>query len=130
MPQRSFLVLAALNAFLAVAAGAFGAHGLKAVFSDYQMGIYRTAVDYQMWHALGLGLIAVVAGNRPGARDLMRAGGFMQAGILLFSGSLYALAFTGIRALGFITPFGGVCLLTAWLLLGLAAWRTPGRQCD
>ncbi|MGI9213415.1 MAG: DUF423 domain-containing protein [Methylococcaceae bacterium] len=114
MPHQVLLLLAAVDALLAVAAGAFGAHALKGIFNDYQMGIFHTAVEYQMWHALGLGLIAVIVGQIPNPRKLILAGWIMQAGIVLFSGSLYALALTGIKALGLITPAGGVAFLVAW----------------
>jgi uncharacterized membrane protein YgdD (TMEM256/DUF423 family) len=117
MPHRSLLLLAALDALTGVMAGAFGAHALKTVLDDYRLGIYHTAVEYQMWHALGLGLIAILAGQMPTARYLVAAGWIMQAGILLFSGSLYALALTGITALGMITPAGGTAFIVAWGLL-------------
>jgi uncharacterized membrane protein YgdD (TMEM256/DUF423 family) len=123
MYHRSFLFLAALCALLAVAAGAFGAHGLRGVLDEYRMGIYRTGVEYQMWHALGLGLVAVLAGQWPAARLLPVAGWLMFVGIVLFSGSLYLLAFTGARWLGMITPFGGTAFLGAWLLLAVTALR-------
>jgi uncharacterized membrane protein YgdD (TMEM256/DUF423 family) len=123
MPHRLLLLLAALDALIAVLAGAFGAHGLKTVFDDYQMGIYHTAVEYQMWHALGLGLIAVLKGQMPEAGKLILAGWIMQVGILLFSGSLYALALTGFRMLGLMTPLGGIAFLVAWSLLIVEIWR-------
>ena len=122
MPHSLFLLLAALDAFVGIAAGAFGAHALKAGFSAYQMDIYRTAVEYQMWHGLGLGLIAVIAGRMPASQRLVWAGWLMQVGIILFSGSLYVLALSGIRTWGMVTPFGGVAFLLAWLLLGSEAW--------
>lgn len=126
MPHQVLLLLAALDALLAVAAGAFGAHALKGVFNDYQMGIFHTAVEYQMWHALGVGLIAVIVGQIPNPRKLILAGWIMQAGIVLFSGSLYALALTGIKVLGLITPAGGVAFLVAWGLV-IHAIRTNGK---
>lgn len=127
MVHPTFLLLAALDAFLGVAAGAFGAHALKSGFSAYQLDIYRTAVEYQMWHALGLGLIAIVAGHDSKPSRLIWAGWLMQAGIILFSGSLYALAISGIRELGMVTPLGGMTFLLAWLLLGIEAWRLQRR---
>jgi uncharacterized membrane protein YgdD (TMEM256/DUF423 family) len=87
------------------------------------MGIYHTAVEYQMWHALGLGLIAVLKGQMPEAGKLILAGWIMQVGILLFSGSLYALALTGFRMLGLMTPLGGIAFLVAWSLLIVEIWR-------
>jgi uncharacterized membrane protein YgdD (TMEM256/DUF423 family) len=114
---RTFLSLAAAAAMLGVAAGAFGAHGLRAVLSEADLATYRTAVEYQMWHALGLGLVAFAVDRSPGQRLLVWAGWLMAAGILLFSGSLYLLAISHIRWLGFITPFGGLAFLAAWILL-------------
>jgi len=112
-----FLLLSTSCAFLAVAFGAFGAHGLKAILSVEMLSVYKTAVTYQMWHALGLGLIALLRHQNPTARLLVYAGWLMFAGILLFSGSLYALSLSGLKWLGMITPLGGVCFLVAWLLL-------------
>jgi len=112
-----FLLLSASCAFLAVAFGAFGAHGLKAILSVEMLAVYKTAVTYQMWHALGLGLLALLRHQHPDARLLAYAGWLMFAGIILFSGSLYALSLSGLKWLGMITPLGGVCFLIAWLLL-------------
>jgi uncharacterized membrane protein YgdD (TMEM256/DUF423 family) len=126
MYQRAFLFLASLSAFLAVGAGAFGAHGLKSLFNEQQMDIYHTGVEYHLWHSLGLGLIAVLLRQYSSTRLLVAAGGLMFVGIVLFSGSLYLLAVTGIRWLGMITPFGGMAFLSAWLLVAICALRkTP-----
>lgn len=116
--QSRFLLPAAVFGFVGVAMGAFGAHGLKDVLSDYQLDIYKTAVNYQMWHALLLALIALL----PPRKLLCWAGGCLIIGILLFSGSLYALAISGLRWLGMITPFGGVAFLLAWALLARVAF--------
>lgn len=121
--HRIFLLLGAAAGFLGVAMGAFGAHGLRATLDDYHLAVYRTGVDYQMWHALGLALIGVMLRQFPGMRLLATAGWFIFAGIVLFSGSLYILSIGGIRWLGWITPFGGMAFLVGWFLLGLAAWR-------
>jgi uncharacterized membrane protein YgdD (TMEM256/DUF423 family) len=121
--HRLFFVLSAISGFLGVAMGAFGAHGLRATLDEYHLAIYHTAVEYQMWHALGLGLIGAIAKQFPDARLLTKAGWFMFAGIVLFSGSLYVLSITGIRWLGWITPFGGLAFLLGWLLLGLSVWQ-------
>lgn len=112
-----FLLFSTLSAFLAVAFGAFGAHGLKAILTPEMLTIYKTAVTYQMWHALGLGLIALLAQLNPNSRLLHYAGWSMFAGIILFSGSLYALSLSGLKWLGMVTPLGGVCFLAAWLFL-------------
>jgi uncharacterized membrane protein YgdD (TMEM256/DUF423 family) len=113
-----FLLLGALNALIGVGMGAFGAHGLKAVISPELLVVYQTGVTYQMYHALGLTGIALI---RDDTKLLHWAGWLMFAGIVLFSGSLYTLAILNLNWLGMITPFGGVCFLTAWLLIALFA---------
>ncbi|RLA18219.1 MAG: DUF423 domain-containing protein, partial [Gammaproteobacteria bacterium] len=85
--------------------------------------VYKTAVSYQIWHALGLGFIAILRQQNPDARIIIYAGWLMFAGIILFSGSLYLLSLTGVKWLGMITPIGGVCFLTAWLLLIIFSWK-------
>ena len=120
---RIWLALAALFGMLAVAAGAFGAHGLQGVLSDRHLEVYQTAVSYQMYHALALGLTAVTS-TRLGENLVMRVAAWSFAlGVLIFSGSLYALVFTGIGRFGIITPIGGVAFIVGWLCLALAAWR-------
>ena len=104
-----------------MAFGAFGAHGLKAIISPEMLVVYQTGVTYQMWHALGLILIALLQQQSPTAKLLTWAAYLMLMGIVLFSGSLYALAILDIKALGMITPFGGVCFLIAWLLVAVYA---------
>lgn len=120
--MRLWIVLGAVNAFLSVAAGAFGAHGLKARLSADLLAIFETGARYHMYHALGLIAVGLVAQARPSGL-LTGAGVAMLAGIVLFSGSLYALALTGVRALGAITPLGGLGFLVGWALLALAVWR-------
>jgi uncharacterized membrane protein YgdD (TMEM256/DUF423 family) len=120
---RYFLLSGAIAAFLAVAMGAFGAHGLRGILSDYSLSIYQTAVQYQLWHALGLCLVALLC-MLPGSSGLLVwSGCLMIVGILVFSGSLYALAVSGNKFYGMVTPFGGMAFLFAWLLLGIHAWR-------
>ena len=121
--QLPFLLLSAISGFLAVAMGAFGAHGLKDILSVEMMAVYRTAVDYQMWHALGLGLVAILKLQFPESNHLKWAGMLMFGGIVLFSGSLYLLAILNIRWLGMITPIGGVCFLLAWLNVIVFSYR-------
>lgn len=116
-----FLLLAACCALTGVGLGAFGAHGLKNVLSPPMLEIYKTGVAYQMWHALGLGLIAVFRQHAPNEKLLFWAGWLMFAGILLFSGSLYLLAGLDLKWLGMITPLGGIAFLAAWLLVALFA---------
>ena len=109
--------LGAFNAFLAVAAGAFAAHGLKDILSIEYLNTFKTAADYQMMHGIGLILIGIL-NKQDTNRCNLAAAAFMLVGIILFSGSLYALTLTGIKWLGIITPFGGICFLIAWLTLG------------
>lgn len=116
-----FLLLAAGCALTGVGLGAFGAHGLKSVLTPAMLEVYKTGVTYQMWHALGLGLIAVFQQQTPEDKLLLKAGWLMFAGIVLFSGSLYLLALLNLKWLGIITPIGGVAFLAAWLLVALFA---------
>jgi uncharacterized membrane protein YgdD (TMEM256/DUF423 family) len=120
--DRLFFSLGAASGALAVAAGAFGAHALKARLAPDLLAIFDTAARYQMTHALALLATAWAASRWPGWRT-RSAGWCFVAGTLVFSGSLYALALSGIRALGAITPLGGVLFIAGWLLLALAAWR-------
>ncbi len=119
MMQARFLLLAALAGFTGVALGAFGAHGLKNVLTEHYLEIYKTAVSYQMWHALLLAIVAVL----PRQRLLYWAGWSLVIGMLLFSGSLYVLAIFQLNWLGMITPLGGLAFLVAWGLLAFAAYR-------
>ncbi len=119
-----FLFLSAVCGLTGVAIGAFGAHGLKTILSAEMLAVYRTGVDYHMWHALGLGIIAVFRQQVPESALLKWAGWLMFAGIVLFSGSLYLLAILNIKWLGMVTPLGGVCFISAWLLVTLFALRS------
>ncbi len=120
--ERTFFGLGAVFAFLGVALGAFGSHGLRGTLPPSGMVTFETAVRYQLLHALGLLAVAWVSSRWPSGA-VHAAGWLMAAGIVLFSGSLYALALTGPRWVGVVTPVGGVCLLTAWGLLAWAALR-------
>ena len=111
------IAVGAFNAFIAVAAGAFAAHGLKDILSIEYLNTFKTAADYQMMHGIGLILIGLLNKQDTNRRNITAAV-FMFAGIILFSGSLYALTLTGIKWLGMVTPFGGLCFLIAWLMLG------------
>lgn len=116
--QKFLLGACALNGFFAVALGAFGAHGLKgylAPLSDAAKRLewWQTASQYHLFHALALGVLASWAGPS-NDRALQLAGGAMLAGIVLFSGSLYAMTLTGQTRLGIVTPFGGLALLVGW----------------
>jgi len=120
---RLALLLASVFLFAAVALGAFGAHALRARLAPDLMTVYQTAVQYHFWHALGLLAIGALLGLRPDHAPLAVAGWLLVAGLLLFSGSLYALALTGIRGFGAVTPVGGIAFLAAWACLAWAAWR-------
>ena len=124
--MRMLLLLAAMFGFTGVALGAFAAHGLKTqLLADY-LAVFQTGVHYQMLHALALLALAALW-ERLAQRLLLAAGICFCVGILLFSGSLYALTLSGIGALGVITPVGGLMFLVGWACLGLAAWRLPVR---
>ena len=112
------IVLGAVNAAIAVGAGAFGAHGLRERLDARSLEIFETAARYQMYHALALVLCGVLA-----TRGAKQAGLVFQAGIVIFSGSLYALALTGVTDLGAITPIGGLAFLAGWLWLAYTAGR-------
>ena len=118
--MKLWSVLGALNALLAIAAGAFGAHALRARLQPAALVTFETGARYHMYHALGLLAVAWLAQQKPAAGT---AGWLMLAGIVLFSGSLYALAITGVRALGAITPLGGLCFLSAWAVFAWVASR-------
>ncbi|MBS1224692.1 MAG: rane protein [Proteobacteria bacterium] len=120
---KIFLALGSIGMLLAVALGAFGAHTLKKTLAPELMAVYETAVNYHVVHALGLLAVGLLALHLPDSGTLRRAGILMLVGLLLFSGSLYALSLSGIRGLGAITPVGGVALLAAWLLLAVAVVR-------
>ncbi|MGR8934374.1 MAG: DUF423 domain-containing protein [Gammaproteobacteria bacterium] len=122
--SKLFLTLAALSAFLGVVMGAFGAHALRPLLSPEMLDVYKTAVNYQMWHALGLGLLALIPQSMSASPLLRWSGYLMFAGIVLFSGSLYGLAVFKVKWLGMVTPFGGMAFLLAWLLLGVFAQKT------
>lgn len=117
--QGWLLMAGSLNMFLAVALGAFGAHGLKASLPPDLMAAYHTANQYHFYHALGLLATALTLRLFPGSRVLRLSGGFILAGLALFSGSLYALSLTGQRWMGAITPVGGTAFLAGWLLFAV-----------
>lgn len=120
---RFFLMIAAVSGFFAVVIGAFAAHGLKQILAPAAIEIVKTGVQYQMYHALALLLIALWLSHKPATLGLKAGGLAFILGSLLFSGSLYALALGAPRWLGPITPLGGLCFLIGWLLLLVAAWR-------
>nr|WP_034773318.1 MULTISPECIES: DUF423 domain-containing protein [Bacillaceae]MCB5936801.1 DUF423 domain-containing protein [Bacillus sp. DFI.2.34]MBU5341568.1 DUF423 domain-containing protein [Caldifermentibacillus hisashii]MCB7070955.1 DUF423 domain-containing protein [Caldibacillus sp. 210928-DFI.2.22]MCB7074445.1 DUF423 domain-containing protein [Caldibacillus sp. 210928-DFI.2.18]MCB7078405.1 DUF423 domain-containing protein [Caldibacillus thermoamylovorans] len=116
-----FLFLGALNGFLSVALGAFGAHILEGKLSDHYLSTWQTGVQYQMFHALALLAVGLLMSKFPASSLISWSGWLFFAGIVLFSGSLYILSLTGVKVLGAITPIGGVSFLIAWILLMVAA---------
>ncbi|MDN5843677.1 MAG: DUF423 domain-containing protein [Alcaligenaceae bacterium] len=115
-------ILGALAMATGVAAGAFGAHGLKRTLSADMLAIWQTAAHYQLIHGLGLLALAALAQHLDGKLASWSMG-LMAAGIVVFSGSLYTLALSGVRTIGAITPIGGALFIAAWIMLILAAWR-------
>jgi len=130
--MQTFLVLGAVFGFIGVALGAFGSHTLRSKLTSERVATFETGVRYQMWHALALFVVVIVeawtpsfgssssftlVADRGGAPLLFAAGWLFAGGIVLFSGSLYALAVTHNRAWGVVTPFGGTCLLLGWAVL-------------
>ncbi|MUT64429.1 DUF423 domain-containing protein [Paenibacillus sp. NEAU-GSW1] len=120
---RKYFAIGAVGAALAVALGAFGAHGLKEVLTERLLEIFETGVRYQMYHSLGLMLVALLA-DRIGASKALRTGAnLLIAGVVIFSGSLYALALSDVSVLGAITPIGGVAFLAGWAFIVVSALR-------
>jgi uncharacterized membrane protein YgdD (TMEM256/DUF423 family) len=117
--DRTFFGLGAVSALVAVAAGAFGAHALRARLTPEYLAVFETAARYQMYHALGLLAVAWAVTRWPASLAAW-AGWLFVAGTVLFSGTLYGLALTGARWLGAITPLGGVAFLAGWICLALA----------
>ena len=120
--DRIFFALGALSALLGVAAGAFGAHALKARVTPDMLAVFEVGVRYQMYHAFALIACAWAVTKWPGT--LVNASGWLfVVGTIVFSGSLYALSLSGVRWLGAITPFGGLAFLAGWICLAVAALR-------
>ncbi|MEO6809493.1 MAG: DUF423 domain-containing protein [Isosphaeraceae bacterium] len=116
-----WLRIGAMSGFLAVAAGAFGAHGLDGKIEPRRLANFDTAATYQMYHALALLAVGLLAASGRSGMAVTVAGWGFLVGTLIFSGSLYALALTGERRLGMITPFGGLAFLVGWAALAVAA---------
>ena len=127
MLSKTFITIAAISGLLAVAIGAFGAHGLKGRVAEDLLAVYQTGVHYHFYHTLALLSVGILLLHYPQASLLHWSGWLFVVGMLIFSGSLYVLAVTGIRWLGAITPIGGVALIIGWLVLALAAYRDIGR---
>ena len=118
--DRIFAGLGAVSAAIGIAAGAFGAHALRARLPPDLLAVFETGARYQMYHAFGLLAAAWMASRWPGPA-VAWAGGLLVAGTVVFSGSLYLLALTGVRALGAVTPFGGLAAIAGWIALAWAA---------
>lgn len=118
-----FIIAGAVNAALAVAFGAFGAHALKEKLSEHYLAIWETAVQYQMFHAIGLLVVGILMSSSllGPSTQLTWAGYLLLAGIIIFSGSLYVLSLSGIGILGAITPIGGVAFIIGWIMVIIAA---------
>lgn len=120
---KLFITLAALSGMLAVTFGAFGAHALKGRLDDYAMGVFETAVQYHFYHSLALLAVGIIALSQPQTVMLKSSGWLFLIGILVFSGSLYLLSFTGVRWLGAITPLGGLAFIGGWACLAATGWK-------
>lgn len=123
MKATVVIQLSALSGFLSVALGAFGAHGLKNRLTTDMLAIYRTAVEYQLYHSLALLAVGILIQQWGRSAALTLSASAFLFGIVVFSGSLYGLSMTGIRWLGAITPIGGVAFLAGWISLMVAAYK-------
>jgi len=121
--MKLFVVMGALAMALGVILGAFGAHGLKDKLEPAMLAVWHTGVEYHMYHALGLILLGLLAGQFPALTGIRTAGWLLLAGMVLFSGSLYLMALTGVRWLGAITPLGGTAFILGWLWLAWSLLR-------
>jgi uncharacterized membrane protein YgdD (TMEM256/DUF423 family) len=121
---KIFFVIGSVLGGIAVATGAFGAHGLKNIVAPEMLETWDKAVRYQMYHALGLIAVTWALQTWPTQTRLLSLGGwFFLAGVILFSGSLYGLVLSGVRQLGAVTPLGGVAFVVGWFCLVVAAWK-------
>lgn len=121
--MKLFFLLGAIFAFISIAFGAFGAHGLEGKISERALQNWKTAVQYQMFQTTGLFIIAFLIDKFGSVPQLIWAGWLSVIGILLFSGSLYILSLSGIKILGAITPLGGLAFLVAWILVGITVMK-------
>ncbi len=121
--QKLFLLAGSIAMALAVILGAFGAHALEERLSNEMLDIFQTGVTYHFYHAIGLLIIGIVAYHLPDSALLKWSGWLMIGGILVFSGSLYILATSGVRWLEAVTPIGGLCFIASWILFAIAIWK-------
>ena len=124
-PAKLFLTIGAVAMLAAVTLGAFGAHALKSQIAPDLLSVYHTGVEYHFYHALGLLAVGLAAQRLPDSKWLRAAGWLMLAGILIFSGSLYLLAVTRVRAFGAVTPVGGLAFRLAWVMFAVAVVKRP-----
>ena len=126
MPRlaKLFLTIGAIAMLWAVALGAFGAHTLKSQIAPDLLAVYHTGVEYHFYHSLGLLAVGLAAQRLPDSNWLRASGWLMLAGIVIFSGSLYLLAVTGVRAFGAVTPIGGVAFMLAWVMFAVAVVKS------
>ena len=123
---KTFLIIAAISGLLAVMIGAFGAHGLKGRITTDLMAIFQTGVQYHFYHALALLLVGILMLQFPQLTLLKFSGWLLVAGMVIFSGSLYVMALTGIKWLGAITPIGGMAFIGGWLTMAIAIYNHIG----
>ncbi|GIO24362.1 DUF423 domain-containing protein [Oceanobacillus sp. J11TS1] len=121
--MKLFLIIGAILGFLAVAFGAFGAHGLEGKLSEKALTNWGKAVDYQMFHTMAIVAVALILGKFDGSNLFTSSGWLFLVGILLFSGSLYMYSLTGVKTFAMITPIGGLSFLAGWVLLGIGAMK-------
>lgn len=121
------LFIAAIGGLLSVAFGAFGAHALRARLDSQALAVFETAVQYQFHHSLALLAVALLMLQHPGSALLRSSAVLFTLGIVVFSGSLYLLSFTGLRWLGAITPLGGLAFIAGWACLAAGAWTLAGQ---
>ena len=121
--MKTFIIIGAIAMAVGVILGAFGAHGLKNKLTPDMLAVYQTGVEYHLYHALGLILVGVLINQFPQVSGLHTGGWLLLAGILIFSGSLYVLAISGVRWLGAITPIGGTAFIAGWLWIGWSLIR-------
>lgn len=120
---KLFITLASLSGMLAVVMGAFGAHALKNRLDQYALGIFETAVQYHFYHTFALLAVGVISLSQPQTTLLKTSGWLFILGLVVFSGSLYLLSFTGMRWLGAITPLGGLAFIGGWACLAALGWK-------
>ena len=122
--MKLFVILGSINMAIAVAIGAFGAHGLAPRVTEKMLQTWETGAHYHIIHALALIAVGILMSKAGHASSLMNTGGwFLFAGIVIFSGSLYALVLTNVSKLGMITPIGGVCFIIGWILVAVATTK-------